>query len=350
MTRTGPGEPSRSYRPAAERQSRCHEMLLKYPAVPPPISRRAGKPEPSSSAWQLIVWTIACAFLVAPVVAAAPVHAAVAPFAVATAARALRPGELVIVTVRTPRDAERIEVSAWNEHVAAWPVRAGVWRALVGIDLEIPPGRYTIAVRVVTPRAAEEKLIRVRVKPRPFATRRLTVDKAFVNPPPGTLGRIERDERLLREVWTTPVPERLWRVPFLRPVPGAANSRFGMRSIFNGEPRNPHTGADLLSAAGTPVVAPAAGRVRVARDLYFSGNTVVIDHGGGLFSLLAHLSVVDVSEGQDIAAGSVIGRVGATGRVTGPHLHWAVRVSGARIDPISVLALLGKNGRFAAGR
>ena len=119
-------------------------------------------------------------------------------------------------------------------------------------------------------------------------------------------------------------------------------SRFGTRSIFNGQARNPHSGADFMSPAGTPIQAPNAGRVALARDLYFSGNTIVIDHGLGVFSLLAHLSAFDVREGDTVAAGQVVGRVGATGRVTGPHLHWAVRVADARIDPLALLALLGE--------
>jgi murein DD-endopeptidase MepM/ murein hydrolase activator NlpD len=131
----------------------------------------------------------------------------------------------------------------------------------------------------------------------------------------------------------------------VRPVPQEANSSFGTRSIFNGTPRNAHGGADFMSPAGTPIHAPNAGRVVIARDLYFSGNTVVIDHGLGLFSTLAHLSAFDVHEGDRVSAGQIVGRVGATGRVTGPHLHWAVRVGSARVDPLSVLSVLGTEPR-----
>jgi murein DD-endopeptidase MepM/ murein hydrolase activator NlpD len=125
-------------------------------------------------------------------------------------------------------------------------------------------------------------------------------------------------------------------------VPQAANSAFGTRSVFNGQPRSPHGGADFLSPAGTPVHAPAGGRVLLARDLYYTGNSVVIDHGAGLVSLFAHLSRIDVSDGAAVQTGQVIGLVGATGRVTGPHLHWSVRAGGARVDPLSLLAILGQ--------
>src|SRR5262249_46646663 len=111
---------------------------------------------------------------------------------------------------------------------------------------------------------------------------------------------------------------------------------------FNGQARAPHAGADFPAPVGTPIHAPAGGRIVLARDLYFTGNTVVIDHGLGLFSLLAHLSQIDVQEGASVAADQIVGLVGATGRVTGAHLHWAVRLNDARIDPVGVLAVLGE--------
>jgi murein DD-endopeptidase MepM/ murein hydrolase activator NlpD len=125
-------------------------------------------------------------------------------------------------------------------------------------------------------------------------------------------------------------------------VPHAANSAFGTRSIFNGEPRSAHGGADFRSPAGTPVRAPAGGRVLLARDLYYTGLTAMIDHGAGLISLFAHLSSIDVVPGAVVKPGEMLGKVGATGRVTGPHLHWTVRVSGARVDPLAVLHVLGR--------
>src|SRR5262249_28752592 len=129
--------------------------------------------------------------------------------------------------------------------------------------------------------------------------------------------------------------------PFVRPVDAPANSAFGSRSVFNGQPRSPHPGADFLSPAGTPVKAANAGRIVLADDLYYTGGTVIIDHGLGVFSLFAHLSAIDVHDGDMVVAGQVLGNVGATGRVTGPHLHWSVRINGARVDPLSLLSVLG---------
>jgi len=170
------------------------------------------------------------------------------------------------------------------------------------------------------------------------------VNEAFVTPPASEQERIAREAALLAGVWRAPAAERLWTGAFVRPVPQEANSAFGTRSIFNGKPRNAHGGADFLSPAGTPIEAPNGGRIAVARLLYFSGNTVVIDHGLGLFSMLAHLSTIDVHEGDRVTTGQQVGRVGATGRVTGPHLHWAVRAGDARVDPLSLLSVLGKAG------
>jgi murein DD-endopeptidase MepM/ murein hydrolase activator NlpD len=255
----------------------------------------------------------------------------------------VQPGELVVLSIAIPPASGTIRVRAFGHPVTAYADADGAWRALVGIDLDVKPGTYHVAVEAGGAGASDAHgSYDLVVKPRVFRTRRLTVNEAFVTPPASEEARIEHEAALLAGVWNSPAPERLWTTPFVRPVPQEANSAFGTRSIFNGKPRNAHGGADFLSPGGTPIQAPNAGRIAVARDLYFSGNTVVIDHGLGLFSMLAHMSVIDVHEGDRVIAGQVVGRVGATGRVTGPHLHWAVRASGARVDPLSLLAVLGK--------
>ena len=256
-------------------------------------------------------------------------------------ARSIRPGELVVLTLTLDAQAVGVTVNAFGGRMPVYGLRAGVWQALVGIDLEQKPGAYAVTVEArlgPTVIRGEEMLT---VKPRTFATRTLRVAPEFVNPPEALLARIEGEAALVRNITAQSGPDRLWSEPFVRPVREPANSRFGTRSVFNGEVRRPHGGADFLSAAGTLVHAPNAGRVAAARNLFFTGNTVIIDHGMGVVSLLAHLSAMDVREGEVIEAGQVIGRVGATGRVTGPHLHWGVTVTGARVDPLSILALIG---------
>jgi murein DD-endopeptidase MepM/ murein hydrolase activator NlpD len=271
------------------------------------------------------------------------------PPAIEVASRSVQPGELQVLTIDAPADTRRVRVRAFGHDIEAFalgsdPVATDAgrarWRALIGIDLGVKPGTYPVVVEVGGARAARDLIVHAKG----FPTRRLKVDPDFVTPPPSAAERIASDAELQARTWRSSAATRLWSEPFVRPVAEAANSAFGTRSIFNGLPRNAHSGADFLSPAGTPIHAPNAGRVLISRDLYFSGNTVVIDHGLGLFSMLAHLSAFDVREGDLVTAGQIIGRVGATGRVTGPHLHWAVRVNDARVDPLSLLELLGKRG------
>src|SRR5688500_10575474 len=262
-----------------------------------------------------------------------------AAVSVTAQSRSLRPGELVLVTIVAPAGAS-VSVRAFNRDITPFSVGGGRWRALIGIDLATQPGTYR--VRVDANGGNERTLYTLVVKPRRFPTRRLTVSPAFVTPPASARDRIARESALLHKVFGDSSATPLWTTAFVRPVPDPANSAFGTRSVFNGIRRNPHNGADFMSPAGTSIRAPNAGRIVIARDLYFSGQTVVIDHGLGLFSTLAHLSAFAVQEGERVTAGQVVGQVGATGRVTGPHLHWAVRANGARVDPLSLLALLGE--------
>lgn len=270
--------------------------------------------------------------LTAPALAADPIR-------VDVQARRVQPGELVVLTLTVPENVSVVRVHAFDRDIPTFKVGEGLWRALVGIDVAVKAGRHTVTIDAGGPLRATHEL---RVLPHRFPSRRLTVDESFVNPPPAVQGRIVREAQELVALWRASAPERLWTGSFVRPVPEAANSAFGSRSIFNGQPRAPHGGADFTSPAGTPVHAPTAGRIVLARSLYFTGNTIVIDHGLGLFSLLAHLSRLDAPEGAAVIADEVVGLVGATGRVTGPHLHWAVRLNDARIDPLSILAVLGR--------
>jgi murein DD-endopeptidase MepM/ murein hydrolase activator NlpD len=248
----------------------------------------------------------------------------------------VRPGEVVRLSIAGI--SESVEVRAFDRVWPAYADGARGWRVLIGIDLDTPPGRYEVTITSGTARLLHPLLVR----PRTFPTRRLTVDPALVNPPPEARQRIDRENAEMTAIWAGSPPERSWRGRFVRPVPDAANSAFGTHSVFNGEPRSQHTGADFLSPSGRPVKAPGAGRIVIADSRYFSGNTVIIDHGQGLFSLLAHLSEIDVEVGDLVSPGDVVGKVGATGRVTGPHLHWSVRLNGARVDPLSLLFVAGR--------
>ena len=264
---------------------------------------------------------------------------------VTTEARALQPGEVVVLTVTSKHDISDVRVHAFDRNFAGFRVDAQTWRVLVGIDLETKPQTYSAEVTAVDHPPPSRISLPLKVLPRQFRTRTLTVDEAFVNPPSDALQRIARETAELNDLWAHSATTKLWTGPFVRPVPDPANSAFGTRSILNGQPRSPHSGADFNSPTGRPIEAPAGGRVVVAGDKYFTGNTVMIDHGLSLFSLFAHLSEMQVKVGDTVAAGDVIGKVGATGRVTGPHLHWSVRLNGARVDPLSLLAVLDEKTR-----
>jgi murein DD-endopeptidase MepM/ murein hydrolase activator NlpD len=131
----------------------------------------------------------------------------------------------------------------------------------------------------------------------------------------------------------------LWSKPFAVPIPGGSGTNFGHRRIFNGQARAPHAGADLKASTGTPILSTNRGRVVLARDLFYTGNTVVLDHGLGIYTIYAHLSKINVKPGTMVENGALLGLAGATGRVTGPHLHWSARVQGARVDPFSLVRL-----------
>lgn len=248
----------------------------------------------------------------------------------------VQPGTVVVATIDAPAGTTAVSVTAVGGDWPAFRADNGQWRALVGVDMETTPGQYPVVARSAGTVTLEHRQS-ITVARRQYRRRVLKVAPEYVNPPAETLERIAREAEWTRQAYSRTATEPGWRDGFVRPVAEPANSSFGTRSVFNGESRSPHAGTDFLSPTGTPIHAPAAGRVVLARDLFFTGNTVIIDHGLGVFSMLAHLSRIDVEEAQDLDTGEVVGLVGATGRVTGPHLHWALRVGGARVDPLSAL-------------
>ena len=214
------------------------------------------------------------------------------------------------------------------------------WQGLIGIDLDVKPGTYPIEVAVTpTGSGAIASAQTLTVIDKKYQVRRLRVAPNFVDPPASELTRIQQDAAALQTIFEAAGSPRQWQGAFQAPVSDPPNSSFGARSIYNGQPRSPHSGTDFSAKAGTPVTAPASGQVVLARSLYFTGNTVVLDHGLGLYSVLAHLQEIGVKEGDHITRGDVVGLVGGTGRVTAPHLHWSVRLNNARVDPLSVLAV-----------
>lgn len=214
--------------------------------------------------------------------------------------------------------------------------------ALLGVDLEKPPGTYELSLAATTEDGATaECSAKLVVTSGKFATEKLTVAKQFVEPNEQQASRAVAEQKKLRELFDTVTPEKLWQGPFRFPLTGVTKgTNFGKRRILNGQARSPHTGADFPALTGTPIHATQSGRVVLAEELYFSGHTVIIDHGLGVYSLYGHLSATDVAVGDSVKAGTILGKVGATGRVTGPHLHWGLSVNRARVNPVRMVSLL----------
>jgi hypothetical protein len=211
------------------------------------------------------------------------------------------------------------------------------FRALLGVDVARPAGENVL---VLQHGAAAPCRVAVEVAEAGFGTRELRVAERFVDLRLSDRLRAEEEAARLEAIFAAASPERLWRGPFRLPLRGREPTpNFGQRRILNGETRSQHSGVDFRARAGTPVRAAQRGRVALAEPLFWSGRTVILDHGLGLFTVYGHLSAIDVRVGRLVAAGARLGRVGATGRVTGPHLHWSVRLDGARVDPLELVSL-----------
>jgi murein DD-endopeptidase MepM/ murein hydrolase activator NlpD len=251
---------------------------------------------------------------------------------------ALQPGEVVRLELESPEPLAEVRARAFGRTVPFHRRDDARWWALVGLDVALPPGDHVVEVTAFT-RSGGVRSIRdvLAIEPKEFPTRNLRVAPRFVSPPPSAGARIRKEGQRVAAVYRAESAEVFWSGAFVMPVKTGVVSGFGLRSVFNGKAREPHSGLDLAGPAGTPVLAPNAGRVVLAGALYFTGNTVIVDHGAGLYSILAHLSRIQVREGDLLAREELVGEVGATGRVTGPHLHWGVRLNGARVDPRALI-------------
>lgn len=212
--------------------------------------------------------------------------------------------------------------------------------ALAGLDLEFKEEKVPLQVIVKTPSGLVAEINRdVPVKARDYGEQRLTMPASKVDLDEKTLARAREEGELVNAVLSRTSPERFWQGGFLLPVKGRLTGPFGYRRILNGQERSRHAGVDLAAPLGTPVRAANAGRVALVGDLLFSGKSVILDHGSGLFTLYFHLQSITVKEDQTINRGQVLGLLGKSGRATGPNLHWGVRLNGARVDPIALTRL-----------
>ncbi len=209
--------------------------------------------------------------------------------------------------------------------------------ALLGVDLETPPGTHRLTGTVSTAEGQHVFSHDVLVHAREFPEQRLRVSREMASPDASLMPRIERERGVARAALERVSPMRHWEQPFVRPVLGSVSSAFGLRRFFNDQPRAPHRGVDLRGAEGTTVRAFSSGEVALVGDHYFAGRSIYIDHGLGVVTQYIHLSEILVQEGDKVVAGQTIGKVGATGRVTGPHLHFGLSVLGMWVDPLPLV-------------
>ncbi len=212
--------------------------------------------------------------------------------------------------------------------------------AVVGINLNATPGTHYLELEHADGHREKRTFA---VTDKTYTEQHLTIENPrMVNPAAEDLTRIRKESARMRAEYlrfSEPGPSPL---PFLQPVDGPQSSSFGRRRVLNGERRSPHSGLDIAAPTGTPIRNPAPGIVTITGDFYFNGQTVFVDHGQGLISMVCHLSRIDVAEGDQVDRGDVLGLVGETGRVTGPHLHWSVSLNGSRVDPVQVMGLLSE--------
>jgi len=213
----------------------------------------------------------------------------------------------------------------------------GVWQGFLASDLNQKPGSYEAVVQMAS--SGPERRINIRINDKDYGVRRLTLPKDKVELNAEALKRVKAETAVVAALWKAKDTAPAWRGIFLMPVDGEVVGIFGKRSVINGMERSPHTGVDLSGNAGEPIRAVNNGKVVLIADHFFTGNTVFLDHGGGIITMYCHLQKALVKEGDRLDKGQALGLVGATGRATGPHLHWGMRVNGARVNPLSLTNL-----------
>ena len=251
-------------------------------------------------------------------------------------------GSIGIVEVRSESPLASVEGFFEGDQLHFWhDADARVFQALLGVDLYQSPRTTTLRARAVPDSGpAADCQLELSIADGAFPVQRLDVAPGYVELSPEDRTRSRREAAELDRIFSTTTPERLWQRGFRAPVEGHGPSgSFGKRRVFNGQPRSPHSGEDFSAPAGAPVLATARGRVVLAKNLFFLGTTVVLDHGFGLYSFYGHLSSIGVELGTLVESGVTLGKVGATGRVTGAHLHWGVRLGDARVNPMDLVAL-----------
>jgi len=241
------------------------------------------------------------------------------------------PGDLLLITVKNTSGP--VEGTFDGKKLYFNPAQKA-FKALVGIDLFTEPRKYILEIEYDGKKIQRS----VRVSKKAYPIQHLTLPKGMVELSPENEARAEQEQKKTAAIWPNQT-DRMWAGNFMNPREGEIVTKFGVKRFMNSIPKNPHTGVDVSANEGDEVYAPNSGVVTLVDDLYYSGNSIVLDHGQGIYTMFFHLSKTLVVQGQQVKKGEVIGLVGSTGRSTGAHLHWGARVQGARVDPLELIKL-----------
>jgi hypothetical protein len=270
-------------------------------------------------------------------------------FRVESLPRVVKQGEVYPIRALGPASLKSIYVEFQGVRFPmAFGGQKGAYEGLIGIDMNTRPATYPIKI-VGRDEGSGVYLspLSLKVEKVDFGIQKLSLPSSMVDLDSKTLERVDQEARQLKALLQAFRDERLWRGAFIRPVEGELSGAFGLSRIINGRRRSQHTGIDLQAEEGTPVLACNSGMIVLVDQLFFSGKSVILDHGWGLFSMYFHLSETRVKEGDRVNRGAMLGRVGSTGRSTKPHLHWGIRMNGARVDPLSLPGVTETAGKKA---
>ncbi len=253
-------------------------------------------------------------------------------------------GEVLWIEIPVANPESKVSGVLLKRKIPFFPSTQSTFAALVGIDMQDPPGKQTLRITIQTKQSTDHLTYSININKEDYAVQHLKLPKNKVDLNAKTLKRVRLEQKEMSAAFHHIGTQPLWESAFLEPVNGTVTGRFGSRRVINGQNKRPHSGEDIAAPKGTPVLAVNTGTVVAAVDHFFSGKGVIIDHGVGLFSMYFHLSEINVQNGQTLHKGEILGKVGATGRATGPHLHWGIRLNGARVNPYALTTLpIGKS-------
>jgi murein DD-endopeptidase MepM/ murein hydrolase activator NlpD len=248
-------------------------------------------------------------------------------------------GEVLWIEIPVGNPQATLSGNLLNRKIPFFPVTDNSFAAIVGIDMQDPPGIQELNITIRHANDTEHLIYSINIFKENYAVQHLKLPKNKVDLDSKTLKRVRLEQKEMADAFHHISTQPLWDGAFLEPTKGRVTGRFGSRRVINGQHKRPHSGEDIAAPQGTPVLAINKGTVVATVDHFFSGKGVIVDHGVGLFSMYFHLSEIDVQPGQTLKKGEELGKVGATGRATGPHLHWGIRLNGARVNPYSLTVL-----------